>query len=59
MHERKGVEVGPGDTIEIPAGVSQRISNTGDIDLEFQCVCVPRFTPDCYKSLEEGQLRRR
>lgn len=48
----QGIEVGPGDTVEIPAGASQRISNTGDIDLLFQCVCVPRFTPDCYKSLE-------
>ncbi len=47
------IEVGPGDTIEIPAGISQRITNTGDIDLLLQCVCVPRFTPDCYKSLED------
>ena len=46
-------EVGPGDTIEIPAGVSQRITNTGEIDLLFQCVCLPRFTPDCYESLED------
>lgn len=46
------IEVGPGDTVEIPAGVSQRIANTGDSDLRLQCVCLPRFTPDCYKSLE-------
>ena len=46
------VEVGPGDTVEIPAGVSQRITNTGKDDLLLQCVCVPRFIPDCYKSLE-------
>ncbi len=46
------IEVGPGDTVEIPAGVSQRITNTGQIDLTLQCVCLPRFTPDCYKSLE-------
>lgn len=46
------IEVGPGDTVEIPADVSQRITNTGSTDLLLQCVCMPRFTPDCYKSLE-------
>jgi mannose-6-phosphate isomerase-like protein (cupin superfamily) len=46
------IEVGPGDTVEIPAGVSQRITNTGQTDLTLQCVCLPRFTPDCYQSLE-------
>jgi len=45
-------EVIPGDIIEIPAGTSQRITNTGDTALVFQCVCLPRFTPDCYESLE-------
>lgn len=48
------IEVGPGDTVEIPAGVSQRITNTGQDDLLLQCVCLPRFTPDCYHSLERG-----
>lgn len=47
------IEVGPGDTVEIPAGVSQRITNTGKDDLKLQCVCLPRFTPDCYQSLED------
>ena len=47
------IEVGPGDTVAIPAGVSQRISNTGEVDLKFQCVCLPRFTPECYRSLED------
>ena len=46
--------VGPGDTVIIPAGVSQRITNTGDCDLVMQCVCVPRFTPDCYEALDEN-----
>lgn len=45
--------VGRGDIVEIPAGVSQRITNTGDEDLVFYCLCLPRFTPDCYQSLEE------
>lgn len=48
-------EVGPGDTVAIPAGTSQRITNAGDSDLLFQCVCIPRFTPDCYESLETDQ----
>ena len=46
------VEVGPGDTVEIPANVSQRITNTGEVDLVLQCVCLPRFRPGCYTSLE-------
>ncbi|MFQ5548497.1 MAG: cupin domain-containing protein [Woeseia sp.] len=45
-------QVVPGDTITVPAGVSQRITNTGDSDLVFQCVCIPRFTPGSYESLE-------
>ncbi len=45
-------EIGRGDTVAIPAGTSQRVTNTGDSDLLFQCVCIPRFVPDCYESLE-------
>jgi mannose-6-phosphate isomerase-like protein (cupin superfamily) len=48
------IEVGPGDTVEIPAGVSQRITNIGKDDLLLRCVCLPRFTPDCYQSLENS-----
>lgn len=44
--------VGPGDVVAIPAGVSQRITNTGSSDLILQCLCLPRFTPECYESLE-------
>ena len=44
--------VGPGDVVVIPAGVSQRIRNPGPGDLVFYCVCTPRFTPDCYESLD-------
>ncbi len=42
----------PGDIVVIPAGVSQSIRNTGPRDLVFYCVCTPRFTPDCYESLD-------
>ena len=44
--------VAPGDIVAIPAESSQRIHNDGDDDLMFQCVCLPRFTPECYVSLE-------
>lgn len=44
--------VGPGDSIVIPPMVRQRITNTGDQDLIFLCLCSPRFTPATYESLE-------
>lgn len=44
--------VSAGDKIVIPAGISQSITNTGSSDLEFYCLCTPRFTPSCYVSLE-------
>ena len=44
--------VKPGDVVVIPAGVSQQISNEGEDDLVFYCICTPRFTPDCYEALE-------
>ncbi len=47
-----GQVVSSGDVVTIPAGVAQRISNNGDEDLVFQCLCLPRFTPECYESLE-------
>lgn len=44
--------VGPGDVVSIPAGIRQRITNIGPEDLIFLCLCTPRFTPDCYQSLD-------
>jgi mannose-6-phosphate isomerase-like protein (cupin superfamily) len=41
-------EVGVGDVIVIPAATSQKISNIGETDLVFYCICTPRFTADCY-----------
>lgn len=43
--------VGAGDVVAIPAGTPQRIRNTGQADLRFQCVCLPRFSPDGYEVL--------
>ncbi len=44
--------VGPGDQVVIAADAAQRITNTGGSDLEFYCLCVPRFRPESYVSLE-------
>lgn len=41
-----------GDVVVIPTGVSQQITNEGQDDLVFYCICTPRFSPDCYESLE-------
>ena len=41
-----------GDQAVIPAGAAQRIENTGDGDLEFYCLCTPRFVPSSYVDLE-------
>jgi mannose-6-phosphate isomerase-like protein (cupin superfamily) len=40
--------VSVGDVIIIPVGASQKITNTGQTDLVFYCICTPRFTEDCY-----------
>jgi mannose-6-phosphate isomerase-like protein (cupin superfamily) len=44
--------VGVGDVVIIPPGVVQAISNTGECDLVFLCICTPRFEWDNYESLE-------
>lgn len=44
--------VGPEDVARIPPDVRQRITNTGEEDLVFLAICTPRFTPECYISLE-------
>ena len=46
-------DVGPGDCVFIPAGQAQRITNHGEQDLIFDSICTPRFTVDCYQSLED------
>ncbi len=48
----KPQNVNAGDVIHIPAGVTQRITNTGDTDLIFLAVCTPRFTPSSYLKAE-------
>jgi len=46
-------EVGPGDVVLIPAGVRQRITNIGQTELIFYCVCTPPFEQKNYCDLEE------
>ncbi len=46
------IDVLPGDVVRIPAGVAQRIANTGNGDLIFYAVCTPPFRQACYISLE-------
>ena len=49
------VAVRPGDVVRIPAGHTQRISNTGADDLVFLCVCTPAFSPQAYEDLENEE----
>lgn len=44
--------VSAGDVVLIPPDTRQRIRNTGSQDLVFYAICSPRFTPECYQSLE-------
>jgi mannose-6-phosphate isomerase-like protein (cupin superfamily) len=41
-------EVSIGDVVVIPAGVAQRIKNTGSNDLRFLAICHPRFLVENY-----------
>jgi mannose-6-phosphate isomerase-like protein (cupin superfamily) len=36
-------DVGPGDAVAIPPGVSHQIANTGDELLKFLCCCAPGY----------------
>ena len=45
-------DVGPGDMVVIPAGVRQRITNTGAHPLIFLALCTPRFRHENYEPLE-------
>lgn len=38
-----------GEAVFIPKNQKQRITNTGDGDLVFLCVCTPRFLPENYE----------
>jgi mannose-6-phosphate isomerase-like protein (cupin superfamily) len=42
-----------GDTIIIPDGTSQKITNIGKTDLIFYCICTPAFTENLYRAEEK------
>jgi len=44
--------VSAGDVVFIPPGTRQRIQNAGIQDLIFYAICSPRYTAECYRSLE-------
>ena len=46
-------EVSPGDVVVIPANSTQRITNVGQRDMIFYCICTPRFTNTCYHAVIE------
>lgn len=50
--DREPFVVRPGDTVAIPKNTAQQITNSGQEDLVFVCVCAPRFSQKCYTSLE-------
>lgn len=43
--------VNAGDTVIIPPGVRQRITNTGEQSLIFLAICTPRFEAAAYNSM--------
>jgi mannose-6-phosphate isomerase-like protein (cupin superfamily) len=45
-------KIGAGDVVAIPRHVPQRVRNNSESDLVFLCVCTPRFSQECYTSLE-------
>lgn len=48
-------DVTVGDVVVIPPEVRQKITNTGETDLVFYCICTPRFTEDVYVNDEPGE----
>jgi mannose-6-phosphate isomerase-like protein (cupin superfamily) len=48
LGNQKPAEVESGDVVFIAAGTSQSITNMGNCDLVFFCVCNPCFTEGCY-----------
>jgi mannose-6-phosphate isomerase-like protein (cupin superfamily) len=48
-------EVTVGDVVVIPPLTSQKITNIGETDLVFHCVCTPRFTEGCYVNEEPAE----
>jgi mannose-6-phosphate isomerase-like protein (cupin superfamily) len=52
LGDQEPFEVVAGDSVTIPKHMEQRIANAGATDLVFDCLCSPRFSQECYTSLE-------
>ena len=52
-------DVQAGDVVLIPQDIDQRITNTGQKDLIFLCVCTPRFRESNYKDTEAENSRKK
>jgi mannose-6-phosphate isomerase-like protein (cupin superfamily) len=53
LGESLSTQVTVGDVVIIPAGVRQRIRNSGSVDLVFLAICKPRFEQAAYTDLED------
>ena len=51
--DEPAVVLNPGDVLLIPAGMPQRITNTGDGVLEFLALCTPAFNEEAYIDLQD------
>ena len=51
INGQAGQMVGAYDLVNIPAGVSQQITNKGNDDLIFLCICTPRFKQESYVAI--------
>ncbi|MEQ8858617.1 MAG: cupin domain-containing protein [Pseudomonadales bacterium] len=49
LGEQPAFRVRPGDTVLIPPGTAQSISNDAADDLVFLAICTPRFRPEDYR----------
>lgn len=52
MADEGAQTVQAGSVVVIPAGVRQKIYNSGSEMLVFLAICSPRFTPDCYEDCD-------
>ena len=54
INGQAGQMVAAYDIVNIPQGVSQKITNKGTEDLIFLCICTPRFKQESYESITES-----
>jgi len=52
LNGQTGNKVTAYDVVNIPPGVSQQITNIGEEDLIFLCICTPRFKQEAYVAID-------